>query len=96
MQTPFLLMAAIFLAISAALYFAPSVRMLNFIDYDAVPDIEALNRYAAVRMLLPVAVSAVCAALAWRHPALSAPLVCMPCLSVLAAVAWIIVGKRKR
>jgi hypothetical protein len=96
MPNIYLLMAAIFLAIFAALYFAPSLRLLNFIDYDGVPDVAVLNRYAAVRMLLPVAASAVCAAVAWRHPALSVPLIVVPWLSVLAAVGWIIVGSPRR
>lgn len=96
MVTVYVLLAAIFLAISALLVVTPHLRLLNMVDYGYGNDVLSLNRYAATRLLLPAAVDLACAVLAQRHPGWSVALIVLTPLSVLAAVAWIICGAPRR
>lgn len=91
----FPLLCGLFLLICAVLYFIPSLKILNFVDYGTADDGVALNRYAALRLLLPAAVCAACAVLAAAHPRLTLPLVFPMMISVLASVIWINAGLRK-
>lgn len=92
MVHPFLLIAAFLLGIVALLVCAPRLKLLNFVNYDAPASVVRINRYAAARLLLPVAVSAGCACLAGMRPDLLAPLLFPIILSIVAAVVWISAG----
>lgn len=92
MDNIFLLMAALLSGIAALLYVAPRLRLLNFVNYDAPASVVRINRCAAVRLLLPVGVSAGCAYVAGMRPELTVPLIFPTILSILAAVVWIAAG----
>lgn len=88
----FLLIGVLFSGVAALLYFAPRLRLLNFVDYDAPSSVVRINRYAAPRLLLPVGVGAGCAYLAGMWPELALPLLFPVMISILAAVVWISAG----
>ncbi|QYF92123.1 hypothetical protein KY495_15270 [Massilia sp. PAMC28688] len=67
-------------------------KLLNMIDYATVGNVEALNRFAAVHMLLPAFSTAMCAYSLSRNPGLAVPLIFGAALSILAAVVWICAG----
>lgn len=92
MPDPFLIMALVFLVICALLYCAPRVKLLNFVDYGTDADVVGTNRYAAVRLLIPVIVTVACSCIAARRPDLMVPLLFLIPLSVLGAVVWIGAG----
>jgi hypothetical protein len=85
----FVLLAVPMAALSALLYVAPGRKLLNFVDYGAPDAVRRLNRYAAVRLLLPVAVNLVCAYIAALRPGLTVALVFLTPLSILCVVIWI-------
>jgi hypothetical protein len=62
---------------------------LPVVDYDGPVSIVRINRYAAPRLLLPVAVSAECAYIVEMRPELAVPLLFPTIISILAAVVWI-------
>ncbi len=88
----FLLIAMILLAAAALLYFAPQRKLLNIVDYDAVPSPARVNRYAAVRLLIPAAASAACAGMAALRPDLTVVLIFPAMVAILVAVVWIAAG----
>lgn len=88
----FLLIGLLFSGVAALLYFAPRLRLLNFVDYDASSSVVRINRYAAPRLLVPVGVSAGCAYIAGIRPELALPLLFPVMISILAAVVWIAAG----
>lgn len=88
----FLLIALALLGIAALLYFAPNLRLLNFVTYDSASSVIRINRYAASRLLLPVLVFLTCAYVAEIRAELAVPLF-FPCMiSILLAVVWIAAG----
>jgi hypothetical protein len=88
----FLLIALVLLGIAALLYFAPNLRILNFVAYDASSAVIRINRYAASRLLLPVLAFLASAYLVKTHAELAVPLF-FPCMiSILIAVVWIAAG----
>jgi hypothetical protein len=88
----FLIIASLLAVLAALLYVAPGWRLLNFVDYGSPGAVRRLNRYAAVRLLLPVAVNLGCAWLAALRPALAVPLLFLTPVSILCAVVWIGAG----
>ena len=92
----FLLIGVLLSGVAALLYFAPTLRLLNFVDYDAPSSVVRINRYAAPRLLLPVGVSGGCAYIAVERPELAVPLLFPTILSILAAVVWIAAGLTRR
>lgn len=92
MANIFLLIAALLLGIAVLLYAVPRLRILNFVNYGAAASATRINRYAAVRLLLPVVVSAGSAYIAAMRPELTVPLVFPVMISILAAVIWIAAG----
>ena len=92
MPNVFSIMALAFLVICALLYFAPRLKLLNFVHYGTDADVVRLNRYAAVRLLLPVAVSVVCSYIVALRPNLTVPLFFLVELAILATVVWINAG----
>ena len=94
MPNIFPLLAALFLLMSAVLYFFPRTKLLNFVDYKAAGDRVALNRFAALRFLLPALVSVACSFGAAHDMRLTLPLIFVAMLSILAAVVWISAGWR--
>ena len=88
----FLLIGVLLSGIAALLYFAPRLRILNFVDYDAASSAVRINRHAAPRLLLPVGVSAGSAYIAAIRPELAVPLLFPTIISILAAVVWIAAG----
>jgi hypothetical protein len=88
----FLIIALLLAVLAALLFFAPGLRLLNFVDYGSQDAVRRLNRYAAVRLLLPVAVNLGCAWLAARRPGLAVPLLFLTPVSILGAVVWIGAG----
>lgn len=94
MPNIFPLLAALFLLMSAVLYFFPRTKLLNFVDYGTAEESAALNRYAARRFLLPALVSIACSAGAAHDIRLTLPLVFVVMFSILGAVIWISAGWR--
>lgn len=88
----FLIIALLLVLLAALLYFASGLRLLNFVDYGSQDAVRRLNRYAAVRLLLPVAVNMGCAWLATLRPGLAVPLLFLTPVSILCAVVWIGAG----
>lgn len=88
----FLLIGVLLSGVAALLYFAPTLRLLNFVDYDAPASVVRINRYAAPRLLLPVGVSAGCAYITVGRPELALPLLFPTMISILGAVVWIAAG----
>lgn len=96
MGHPFLLFAAIFLILSVVLYVAPERKLLNFVHYPAAQDqVARLNRYAALRLLLPALVNLGCAWVVAGRPGLMVPMIFLTPLSVLGVVIWIAAGARR-
>jgi hypothetical protein len=81
--------------IVALLYFAPDRKLLNFVDYGSENAVRRLNRYAAVRLLLPVTVNIGCAYIAWILPKLTVPLLFLTPVSILCVVVWINTGTKQ-
>lgn len=88
----FMVIAVLLFAILVLLYAASDRPLLNFIDYGAAGPVARINRYAARRLLLPVAVNLACALVAARQPQLAVPLLFLTPLSILGAVVWIAAG----
>lgn len=82
----FLVIAALLALLAGLPFCAPDRRLLNFVDYGTGDAVRRLNRHAALRMLLPVAVNLGCALLARMHPQWSVPLLFLTPLSVLGVV----------
>jgi hypothetical protein len=91
MPEVFMVIALLLFAITVLLLVAGDRKLLNFVDYGAA-DAARINRYAAMRLLLPVAVNAGCAWIAATRPQLAVPLLFLTPLSILGAVAWIAAG----
>ncbi|KFI06350.1 hypothetical protein [Massilia sp. BSC265] len=88
----FLLIGVLLTGIAALLYFAPKLRILNFVDYHTPASVIRINRYAAARLLLPVCVSAGCAYIVEMRPELAVPLLFPVMISILVTVVWIAAG----
>jgi len=88
----FLLIGVLLSGVAALLYFVPTLRLLNFVDYDAPSSVVRINRYAAPRLFLPVGMSAGCAYFVGGRPELALPLLFPTMISILAAVVWIAAG----
>jgi hypothetical protein len=88
----FMAIAVLLLAIVVLLYAAGDRPLLNFIDYGAAGPVARINRYAARRLLLPIAVNAGCAAITATWPRFGVPLLFLTPLSILGAVVWIAAG----
>ena len=88
----FLTIALLLAALAVLLYTANDRKLLNFVDYSNAQKVARINRYAAIRLLLPVAVNAGCAWIATTRPQLAVPLLFLTPLSILGAVVWIAAG----
>jgi len=95
MSDVFLAIALLLLGISILLALAGNRTLLNFVDYGTAPAAAQVNRYAAARLLLPVAVNAGCAWIAAARPQLAVPLLFLTPLSILGAVVWIAAGMHR-
>jgi hypothetical protein len=95
MSEVFLVIALVLFAIAALLFTAGDRKLLNFVDYSAAPAVAHINRHAAVRLLLPVAVNAGCAWIAATRPQLAVPLLFLTPISILCAVVWIAAGMHR-
>ena len=92
MSEIFLVIALLVAGIAVLLYTASDRKLLNFVDYGGPKSAARINRYAARRLLLPVAVNLACALVAARQPQLAVPLLFLTPLSILGAVVWIAAG----
>jgi len=92
MSAVFLVIALLLFGITVLLIAAGDRTLLNFVDYDAAQSAARINRYAAARLLLPVAVNAGCAWITATRPQLAVPLLFLTPLSILGAVVWIAAG----
>lgn len=92
MSEAFLVIALVLFGITVLLATAGDRKLLNFVDYGAVQPAARINRYAAARLLLPVAVNAGCAWIALTQPQLAVPLLFLTPVSILCAVVWIAAG----
>jgi len=92
MSEVFLLIALLLAGAAVLLWFAGGRRLLNFVDYGPAPTVARINRYAALRLLLPAGVNLGCACIAGTRPELAVPLLFLTPLSVLCAVVWIAAG----
>lgn len=92
MPNVFLLIALLLAGMAALLCFVPKLKILNFVNYQASASVSRINRYAAVRLLLPVGASLACAYAVEIRPELLVPLVFPVMISILAAVVWIAAG----
>jgi len=88
----FLFIALILFGIAAILYFAPHLKILNIVDYESARSPDAINRYAAARLLIPASVSLGAAFIAGIRPDLMVPLIFLLMTSILVAVVWIAAG----
>lgn len=96
MSHPFWLLATIFFILGAVLYAAPGRKLLNFVHYPAAQDhVVRLNRYAALRLLLPALVNLGCAWAVAERPVLMVPMIFLTPLSVMGVVVWIAAGARR-
>ncbi|AWL07250.1 hypothetical protein ACFOHT_27165 [Massilia oculi] len=96
MSHPFLLFATIFLILAIVLYAAPGRRLLNFVHYPAAQhQVARLNRYAALRLMLPALINLGCAWAVVERPSLMVPMIFLTPLSVLGVVVWIAAGARR-
>ena len=91
----FLVIALVLFAITVLLFTAGDRKLLNFVDYSAASTVARINRHAAVRLLLPVAVNAGCAWIAATRPQLAVPLLFLTPLSILGTVVWICAGMQR-
>ncbi len=92
MPNIFLTIALLLAGMTALLVLAPRLKLLNIADYGGSAPVSRVNRHAAPRLLLPVAVSLGCACAAETRPELVVPLLFPLMLSILAAVVWIAAG----
>lgn len=88
----FLTIALLLFALAVLLYNASDRKLLNFVDYSAAQTVARINRYAAMRLLLPACVNAGCSWIAGQRPELGVPLLFLTPLSILGAVVWIAAG----
>ena len=95
MHDIFLVLALVFVLVAGLLFFAPHRKLLNFVDYGPGGAVRRLNRYAAVRLLIPLLVNLGCHFMAARRPELTVPLVFLTPLSVLCVVVWVGIGSRR-
>lgn len=94
MPEVFVVIALLLLGITVLLTAAGNRKLLNFVDYGAA-NAARINRHAALRLLLPVAVNAGCAWIATTRPQLAVPLLFLTPLSILVAVVWISAGMQR-
>lgn len=92
MPEVFLIVALLLMVIVVLLYFVPDRKLLNFVDYGSENGARCLNRYAALRLLLPVTVNIGCAYTSWILPKLTVPLLFLTPVSILCVVVWISTG----
>ena len=92
MSEVFLVIALLLFGITVLLTAAGNRKLLNFVDYGAAQSAARINRHAATRLLLPVAVNAGCAWIAAARPQLAVPLLLLTPISILCAVVWIAAG----
>lgn len=92
MPNVFLLIAVLLSGMAALLCFVPKLKILNFVPYPDSASVSRINRYGALRLLLPVGVSLACAYLVEMRPELLVPLLFPVMISILAAVVWIAAG----
>ena len=92
MSDVFLLVALLLAGTAGLLYAAGERRLLNFVDYGSPGAAARINRYAALRLLVPVCVNLGCAWIAQAQPELGVPLLFLTPLSILCAVVWIAAG----
>lgn len=88
----FLIIGALLLGIPALLYFSPNLKILNFVNYDGSQSVSRINRYAAVRLLVPACVFLTCSYIVQTQPKLAVPLLFPGIISILVAVVWIAAG----
>jgi hypothetical protein len=82
----FVLVVLAFGGVAALLWWQPQRRLLNFVPYDAVSDVEAVNREAARSMLLPLGAGLLVLGAALWRPEWSVPMVILLPLAVLGMV----------
>lgn len=92
MSEVFMVIALVLSAITVLLLIAGDRKLLNFVDYGTAQSAARINRYAAVRLLLPVGVNAGCAWIAATRLQLAVPLLFLTPVSILCAVVWIAAG----
>ncbi|MBR7783990.1 hypothetical protein [Undibacterium luofuense] len=90
-----LILAVITLLCAVAFHFAGTKPLLNVVDYSALKDPAAFNRYVGKLMLIPAAVAALSALISYSYPALAVPLLFLFPVSVLALVVWIASGSKR-
>jgi hypothetical protein len=61
MSDVFVMIALVLSGIAVLLTLAGHRKLLNFVDYGAAQSAARINRHAATRLLLPIAVNAGCA-----------------------------------
>jgi hypothetical protein len=88
----FLFIGLLLLSISALLYLMPNRKILNFVNYDTDQTTGTINRYAALRLLLPAFVFMTGSFFVQTRAELAVPLVFASIISVLIAVVWIAAG----
>jgi len=88
----FLIIACILVFIVALLCFAPQRRLLNFVDYGSDRAVERLNRYAAMRLAVPIVVNLGCACVAFAWPEYTLALLFLAPVSILGVVIWVAAG----
>jgi hypothetical protein len=88
----FLIISTLLLGILAVLFIVPNLKILNFVSYDCAQSVSRINRYAAVRLLMPALVFLACSYIVQIHPKLAVPLLFPGIISILLAVAWIAAG----
>lgn len=92
MSKIFLLIGVLLLGISALLYSAPNLKILNFVSYGDAKSVSRINRYAAVRLLMPAFVFLACSYLVQTRPELAVPVFFPGIISILVAVVWVTAG----
>ena len=96
MSKIFLLIGVLLICIPALLYFMPNLKILNFVNYDCPQSAGQINRYAAVRLLLPALVFLACSYIVQTQPELAVPLLFAGIIPILVAVVWIAAGVTRR
>lgn len=84
--------ALVLSGMAALLYAVPSLRVLNFVNYDSARTVVRINRYAAVRLLLPALVWFASSWIIETRPKLAMPLIFAAIVSILVSVVWIAAG----
>ena len=92
MREVLIAIALLLSGIAVLLLIAGDRKLLNFVDYGHAQSATRINRYAAARLLLPVAVNVGCTWIATTRPQLAVPLLFLTPLSILGAVVWIAAG----